>query len=164
MKRIKQAALSCAVGALAGALEVLDIIGQAALKCLAFGPSIAEQERGRALAEGFEKGLTEPLREQDLAATIDDMRAIAQRLAPLAGWYDGGWEIERHKECCQGLTCKDCGSEVGVYDCEGAVSADRDCRYADYWVRCENIECENNIGAGMGDTEDIRDVPWVVKP
>jgi hypothetical protein len=83
------------------------------------------------------------------------------------------WESERHVNCCQGLTCKDCGGTVSVYNCNGAVMEELRsrpgladyCLFVDYWVRCSNMDCQYNFGGGMGTDSDIQEIaPWVVKP
>lgn len=64
-----------------------------------------------------------------------------------------------HKTCCQNYRCLDCGTGVGVYNCNGELDA---LFRTDYAARCENEACPNHVGVGFFSGDDLTsEATWV---
>lgn len=56
----------------------------------------------------------------------------------------------RHDECCKNQFCLECGSHVSTYNCNTDLVAQRpNAASWDWWVACDNAECEHAVGEGL---------------
>jgi hypothetical protein len=67
---------------------------------------------------------------------------------------------DRHTDCCQNLTCIQCGSPVSVYNCNQSFYEQRPtAELSDWWVICNSEACVHHFGEDL-----FQNMPdWVVE-
>lgn len=58
--------------------------------------------------------------------------------------------VDRHKKCCHNHTCYNCSSHVSTYNVNKILLSHRPNAVGwDYWVACDNADCQNANGEGL---------------
>ena len=67
---------------------------------------------------------------------------------------------DRHTHCCLDQFCKVCGAHVSTYNANTHTVIQRpEAAEWDWWVACDNAECEHAYGEGLFQDE----IEWIGK-